>query len=401
MVLLGNLTASPAATAIRQIRQAQRADGPASVLAIGTANPTNCVRQDDYADYYFRVTDREHLAKLRSKLHKICKSSAINKRYFHHTEEMLRDHPELIDRTLPSLDTRMAIAATAVPELAAAAATKAIAEWGRPATDVTHLVVSTYCGAHMPGADLRLASLLGLAPTVRRTMLYLNGCNSASTALRVAKDIAENNRDARVLVVCAELTLILLRAPEDEADKATLIMQALFGDGAGAVIVGADANRGSVERPLFEMVAASQTVIPGSERAAAGRLSEDGLLFCPAVEMTTLIRENVEQCLVDALRPLGLSGGWNSLFWAVHPGGRAILDGVEAVLRLEPEKLAASRHVLSEYGNMSGPTVIFVLDEIRRRRGEHGVGRDGLGVLLGLGPGISVDTIVMHATGNY
>ncbi|KAF7047210.1 hypothetical protein CFC21_056160 [Triticum aestivum] len=401
MVLLGNLTASPAATGIRQIRQAQRADGPASVLAIGTANPANCVRQDDYADYYFGVINREHLTKLKSKLHRICKSSAINKRYFHHTEEMLRDHPELIDRTLPSLDTRMAIAATAVPELAVAAATKAIAEWGRPATDVTHLVVSTYCGAHMPGADLRLASLLGLAPSVPRTMLYLNGCNSGSTALRVAKDIAENNRGARVLVVCAELTLILLRAPEDEADKATLIMQALFGDGAGAVIVGADANRGSVERPIFEMVATSQTVIPESEHAAAGRLSENGLLFRPAVEMTTLIRENVEQCLVDALGPLGLSGGWNRLFWAVHPGGRAILDGVEAVLRLDPEKLAASRHVLSEFGNMSGPTVIFVLDEIRRRQGEHGVGRDGLGVLLGLGPGISIETIVLHATGNY
>ncbi|XBH53757.1 hypothetical protein VPH35_076187 [Triticum aestivum] len=272
--------------------------------------------------------------------------------------------------------------------------------FARPPTSPTSFV-STYCGAHMPGADLRLASLLGLAPSVRRTMLYLNGCNIGSTVLRVAKDIAENNRGARVLVVCAELTLILLRAPEDEADKATLIMQALFGYGAGAVIVGADANRGSAERPLFEMVAASQTVIPGSERAAAGRLSEDGLLFRPAVEMTTPIRENVEQCLVDALRSLGLSGGWNRLFWAVHPGGRAILDGVEAVLRLDTEKLAASRHVLSEYGNMSGPTVIFVLDEIRRRHGEHGVGRDGLGVLLGLGPGISVETIVLHATGNY
>ncbi|XP_044983943.1 bisdemethoxycurcumin synthase-like [Hordeum vulgare subsp. vulgare] len=399
MVLLGNLTASPAATAIRQ---AQRADGPASVLAIGTANPANCVRQDEYADFYFRVTNAEHLTKLKSKLHRICKNSAIKKRYFHHTEEMLRDHPELIDRALPSLDTRMSIAATAIPELAAAAATKAIAEWGRPATDITHLVVSTYCGGHMPGADLRLASLLGLAPSVRRTMLYLNGCNSGATALRVAKDVAENNRGARVLVVCAELTLILLRAPEDEADKATLVMQALFGDGAGAVIVGADdANRGAVvERPLFEMVAASQTVIPESEHAAAGRLGEDGLLFRPAVEMTTLVRENVERCLVDALGPLGLSGGWNRLFWAVHPGGRAILDGVEAVLRLDPEKLAASRHVLSEYGNMSGPTVIFVLDEIRRRGGEHGVGRDGLGVLLGLGPGISVETIVLHATGN-
>jgi predicted naringenin-chalcone synthase len=323
------------------------------------------------------------------------KSTAINKRYFYHSEEMLRRHPELIDRTLPSLDVRMDIAATAVPELAAAAAAKAIAEWGRPATDITHLVVSTYSGAHMPGADLRLASLLGLGPSVCRTMLYLNGCNSGSTALRVAKDIAENNRGARVLVACAELTLVLFRAPDDGADNETIIMQALFGDGAGAVIVGADPD--VIERPLFEMVAASQTVIPQSEHAATGRLRKDGLLFHPSMEMPRLVQEDIERCLADMLGPLGLGGsGWNDLFWAVHPGGRAILDGVEEVLRLDPEKLAASRHVLSEYGNMSGPTVIFVLDEVRRRHQGHAA---GLGVMVGIGPGISIETMVLHATG--
>ncbi|KAM0840023.1 hypothetical protein ACQ4PT_059939 [Festuca glaucescens] len=394
MSLVGN----PAATVIRQMRQAQRADGPASVLAIGTANPANCVRQDEYADYYFRVTNAEHLTKLKSKLNRICGRSAIKKRYFHHTEELLQRHPEFIDRTLPSLDARMDIAATAVPELAAAAARKAIAEWGRPAADITHLVVTTYSGAHMPGADLRLATLLGLDPSVRRTMLYLNGCSSGSAALRIAKDIAENNRGARVLVACAELTLILFRAP-DEAHVDTIIMQALFGDGAGAVIVGAEPD-GSAERPVFEMVAASQSVIPESNLAAAGRLREDGLVFNPSFDMPALIRENIERSMADALGPLGLGGCWNDLFWAVHPGGRAILDSVEAGLRLEPKKLAASRHVLSEYGNMSGPTVIFVLDEIRRRRDEQALGCRSLGVLLGLGPGVTVETMVLHANGS-
>ena len=227
-------------------------------------------------------------------------------------------------------------------------------------------------------------------------MLYLNGWSSGSAALRVAKDIAENNRGARVLVACAELTLVLFRAPnEDHVD--TIIMQALFGDGAGAVIVGAEPDV-SVERPVFEMVAASQSVIPESNLVAAGRLREDGLAFNPSFEMPALVRENIEHSMVNALGPLGLSGFWNDLFWAVHPGGRAILDSVEEGLRLAPEKLAASRHVLSEYGNMSGPTVIFVLDEIRRRRDEQAFGRHGLGVLLGLGPGVTVETMVLHAS---
>ncbi|TVU45736.1 hypothetical protein EJB05_05234, partial [Eragrostis curvula] len=189
------------------IRRAQRADGPASVLGIGTANPrANCVRQDDYADYYFRVTKSEHLTDtLKAKLKRICTygrkrdKSAIKKRYFHHDEAVLDAHPEFLDRAAPSLDARLDILAGAVPELASAAAAKAIAEWGRPASDITHLVVATYSGAHMPGADHRLASLLGLRPTVRRTMLYMNGCTSGSAALRIAKDIAENERGARVL----------------------------------------------------------------------------------------------------------------------------------------------------------------------------------------------------------
>ncbi|KAL6622569.1 hypothetical protein ACP70R_032448 [Stipagrostis hirtigluma subsp. patula] len=259
-------------------------------------------------------------------------------------------------------------------------------------TEITHLVVSTYSGAHMPGADFRLASLLGLRPSVRRTMLYMGGCSSGSAALRVAKDIAENNRGARVLVACAELTLVLFRAPHvDHADA--LVMQALFGDGAGAVVVGADPV--SVEQPDFEMVSASQAMMPESNHAAVGRLREDGLLFHPSREIPSLVRENVERCMAGALAPLGMGGRWNDLFWAVHPGGRAVLDSVEAGLRLEPGKLTASRRVLSEYGNMSGASVIFVLDELRRQ-----VEENEMGVMLGIGPGLSVEAMALRATGS-
>lgn len=103
----------------------------------------------------------------------------IKKCYFYHTEEMLRGHPEFFNRASPSIDARMDIMTTAVPELASVAAAKAIAEWGRPAAEITHLIVSTYSsGGHMPGADFRLASLLGLPPSVQRTMLYMYGCTS-------------------------------------------------------------------------------------------------------------------------------------------------------------------------------------------------------------------------------
>ncbi|XP_044962173.1 bisdemethoxycurcumin synthase-like [Hordeum vulgare subsp. vulgare] len=238
----------PAATTVREIRVAQRADGPAAVLAIGTANPPHCVPQGDYPDYYFRVTNSDHLTHLKPTFAKLCGMTGIGRRFFHHTDELLATHPDW------SLDERLAVVATAAPELAASAAANAIGEWGRPAGDITHLVVSTNAGSHAPGTDIRLVSLLGLRHDVLRTALQLNGCASGCAALRLAKDLAENNRGARVLVACVELTVTAFRGP-DEADN-SLIPQGLFGDGAGAVIVGADPH--VHERPLFEMVLASQ-----------------------------------------------------------------------------------------------------------------------------------------------
>ncbi|KAK3146493.1 hypothetical protein QOZ80_3BG0267130 [Eleusine coracana subsp. coracana] len=368
-----------------------RPDGPASVLGIGTANPVNCVRQEDYADYYFRVTRSEHLTDLKAKMKRICHKSAIKKRYFHHNEELLGAHPEFLDRAAPSLDSRLGILATAVPELTAAAATKAIAEWGRPAADITHLVMAAYSGSHM----------LGFAPSVRRTMLYMNGCSSGSAALRVAKDLAENTRGARVLVACAELTLTMLRAPH-AADAGTLVMQSMFGDGAGAVIVGADPDGSDYdERPVFEMVSASQTVIPETEteHPAAGRLREDGLRFHPSKEMPSLVRDNIERCVKRPV--LGGARHFLGRLFVLMELERPVLGGAPRRPRglgrrrggARVGALAASRRVLSEYGNLSGPAVIFVLDELQRRAVDS-----EMGVMLGLGPGVSVETMVLRSS---
>ncbi|KAG8089910.1 hypothetical protein GUJ93_ZPchr0011g28747 [Zizania palustris] len=375
-----------------------RADGPAAVLGIGTAIPANCVTQDEYPDWYFRVTESEHLTKLKAKMRRICDKTDIKKRHFYHSEEMIAGHPELFERARPSLGTRLGVAEFALPELAVAAAATAVAEWGRPAADITHLVVGTNAGASAPGADLRMAALLGLRPTVQRTIIYLRGCSAGYTALRVAKDIAENNRGARVLVAGADITLPAFTAP-DEADLDALIVMAVFGDGAGAAVVGADPIL-PIEHPIFQMVSVSQTTIAGTEHKVSLQLRERGLGYKISGEVQALVRDNVEQCLVDALMPLGLTGDgdWNHLFWAMHPGGRAVLDSYEAALRLNPQKLAASRRVLREYGNTSSAAIFFVLDELRRRRHDRDGERCEWGAMVGLAPGLTIETMVLRAT---
>ncbi|RZC59580.1 hypothetical protein C5167_006883 [Papaver somniferum] len=383
---------------VEEIRNAQRAEGPANVLAIGTATPANCVLQADYPDYYFKITKSEHMTDLKEKFKRMCEKSQIRKRYMHITEEILNENPNMCEYMAPSLDARQDIVVVEVPRLGKEAASKAIKEWGQPKSKITHLVVCTTSGVDMPGADYQLSKLLGLRPSVKRLMMYQQGCFAGGTVMRLAKDLAENNAGARVLVVCSEITAVTFRGPAD-THLDSLVGQALFGDGAGAMIIGADPDI-SVERPLFQIVSAAQTILPDSHGAIDGHLREVGLTFHLLKDVPGLISKNIEKSLDEAFKPIGITD-WNSLFWIAHPGGPAILDQVEAKLGLKEEKLRATRHVLSEYGNMSSACVLFILDEMRKRSIEEGKSTtgDGLdwGVLFGFGPGLTVETVVLHS----
>ncbi|CAO2828664.1 unnamed protein product [Amaranthus hypochondriacus] len=383
---------------IDDIRQAQRADGPATILAIGTATPPNCVYQADYPDYYFRVTNSEHMTQLKEKFKRMCDKSMINKRYMYLTEDILSDNPNMCEYMGSSLDTRQNMVVTEVPRLGKEAAVKAIKEWGQPKSKITHVIMCTTSGVDMPGADYQLTKLLGLRPSVRRFMLYQQGCFAGGTVLRLAKDLAENNRGARVLVVCSEITAICFRGPT-ETHLDSMVGQALFGDGAGALIVGADPDE-LIERPLFKMVWTAQTILPDSEGAIDGHLREVGLTFHLLKDVPGLISKNINKALEDAFLPLGIND-WNSIFWIAHPGGPAILDQVEQKLGLNEEKLTATRNVLRDYGNMSSACVLFILDEMRKKSSEEGKATTGegldWGVLFGFGPGLTVETVVLHS----
>nr|CDU46572.1 chalcone synthase [Hilliella paradoxa] len=390
---------SKPSSSLDEIRKAQRADGPAGILGIGTANPANHVIQAEYPDYYFRITNSEHMTDLKEKFKRMCDKSMIRKRHMHLTEEFLKDNPNMCAYMAPSLDARQDIVVVEVPKLGKEAAVKAIKEWGQPKSKITHVVFCTTSGVDMPGADYQLTKLLGLRPSVKRLMMYQQGCFAGGTVLRLAKDLAENNRGARVLVVCSEITAVTFRGPSD-THLDSLVGQALFSDGAAALIVGSDPDISLGEKPIFEMVSAAQTILPDSDGAIDGHLREVGLTFHLLKDVPGLISKNIERSLEEAFKPLGISD-WNSLFWIAHPGGPAILDQVEIKLGLKAEKMRATRHVLSEYGNMSSACVLFILDEMRRKSVEDGVATTGegmeWGVLFGFGPGLTVETVVLHS----
>lgn len=277
-----------------------------------------------------------------------------------------------------------------MPKLAHEAAVQAIAEWGRPASEITHLVVATLTGVAIPGADVMLTKSLGLRPDVNRVMLYMLGCYAGVTALRVAKDLAENNPSSRILICCSELAAPTFRAPNEKFPY-DLVGTALFGDGASGVIVGAQPQP-RIERPLYEIEWVGEVLAPDSEKIIEGTLKLEGLQFYLDRTLPSLVSKHVGAFCRTALDNAPAKPDFNDIFWAVHSGGPAILNAVEEALQLNPEKLAASRHILKHYGNISASTVLFVLDELRRADSpaDNQTGCEW-GIAVAFGPGVTIE----------
>ncbi|KAJ9186845.1 hypothetical protein P3X46_002374 [Hevea brasiliensis] len=187
------------------------------------------------------------------------------------SKEILDKYPELATEGLPTIKQRLEIANPAVVEMAKEESLACIKERGRPAEDITHIVYVSSSEIRLPGGDLYLASQLGLKSDVSRVMLYFLGCYGGVTGLRVAKDIAENNPGSRVLLTTSETTILGFRPP-NKARPYDPVGAALFGDGAAAVIIGANTVINK-ESPLLELNYAVQQFLPGTQNVIDGRLS--------------------------------------------------------------------------------------------------------------------------------
>lgn len=269
-------------------------------------------------------------------------------------------------------------------------------------SDVTHLIVVSCTGFLAPGLDVLLARELGLESSVARVLVGFQGCHAALSALRLAESCCRADENALVLVACVELcTLHAQRSPTDDA----LLSAMLFGDGAAAALVGgagkapatngagkAPAN-GAGKAPPLEMaglrIARTATrLIPDTLGGMAWRVGDSGFEMALSAYVPDILASNARSLLDEMLGPDAMTGG--PRFWAVHPGGAAILDALESSLNLPADALAASRAVLARHGNMSSPTVLFVLDELLRR------GESAPGIALAFGPGLTVEACLFE-----
>lgn len=278
------------------------------------------------------------------------------------------------DDVLPPTSARMALYGEHAPLLAL----DAIRALG-PLGDVSHIVVASCTGFVAPGIDQIIAERLGLAPSVERLLVGFMGCYAAISALRSARHIVRSDPLARVLVVTVELSTLHLQ-PESTIEPLLAMLQ--FGDGAAAALVTRDGPGLAIGTPFA-------ATLPDSADLIRWSIGDQGF----AMHLSGAVPGRIAEALRDPGFRQTLTGGGEPRAidgWAVHAGGRSILDAVSHALDLDEDALAISRGVLRDYGNMSSATLMFALAGFMCRSPRHGVA-------LAFGPGLAAEGFSFHA----
>ena len=244
---------------------------------------------------------------------------------------------------------------------------------------VSHLVLATCTGLFAPGLDLQLVERLGLKPTTERTVVGFMGCSAAINALKLARHIVRSQPDARVLIVCLELCTLHL---QETGDLEQVLSFLIFADGCAAGLVSAD-PRGLALHQFYV------AVMPEAADQITWRIGDAGFDMRLSGEVPKTIARGL---------PLHLPGilaghqPQHVALWAIHPGGRSVLDAAERALELAADRLLPSREILRRYGNMSSAAIMFVLKTM--------LGADaarGLGCAMSFGPGLVAETMLFEA----
>ncbi len=242
-------------------------------------------------------------------------------------------------------------------------------------SSITHVLVTCCTGLYAPGLDFEIVDHLGLSPGVERTMVGFMGCYAAINALKLARHIVRSEPKAVVLMLNLELSTLHFRESQELEQVLSFLV---FADGAAASLI-------TAREEGFALESFKAVTVPETRGLITWKIR--GLGF------DMLLSGQVPAELGRGLHESGLMGERDAIeLWAVHPGGRSVLDAVEKALELPADALAASREVLSCFGNMSSATIMFVLERMMRqaRTGQRGCA-------MSFGPGLTAETMRFHA----
>lgn len=242
-------------------------------------------------------------------------------------------------------------------------------------SDITHIIVTSCTGFYAPGLDVEIAKELGLPGSVERTMIGFMGCNAAFNAMKQASHIVRSAPNSRVLMINIELCSLHLEETED-LEKAMAYM--LFADGCAASVISSE-SRGLEIKSFRSFIDHHQS------EHIRWNIGDQGFNMFLSPSVPKVVQQVMSEKSSEVLLEKSVA---DYSLWALHPGGRAILDACQSALNLPDSKMFPSREVLREYGNMSSATIMFVLQKLL-----YDMQKEGDGIAVGFGPGLSIETM--------
>ncbi len=252
-------------------------------------------------------------------------------------------------------------------------------------SDITHLITVSCTGMYAPGLDIEITQKLGLNSTVNRTAINFMGCYGAFNGLKLASSICSADPKAQVLLVAVELCTIHFQKNKDQD---TLLANALFSDGAAAAVITSNKLKKSLSMNAFHTDIAFD-----GKNEMAWQIGNHGFEMKLSALVPDIIEKHIKQLTEKLLETYQLS--LNEInHYAIHPGGKRILEVIEKELAITKEQNKAAYNILRQYGNMSSPTVLFVLKDIFNNLSNQEHGQKVLS--FAFGPGLTLESMLLN-----
>lgn len=353
------------------------------IASIGTAVPRYAHKQEDILRFMLDATNPDE--KSRKLLPVLYKRSGIDTRYSVFPDFSLSRGNWLFfgnNCTSPTLEQRMKLFNEEVVALSVKSVMDCLQDTS--VNEITHLITVTCTGLSAPGLDILLTEKLHLPSDIIRTSVNFMGCYAALHALKIADAFCKGNPSAKVLIVCTEICTLHF---QKSGDVDAILSSTLFADGSAAcLVVGDPKAKGFNIRQFFSKIALA------GQPDMAWTLSGNGFLMTLTNHVPRLIKEEIGGLLTTALQQLNLSVK-DVAGWAIHPGGKNILEAVESSLSLTSTDLAVSYDVLRNYGNMSSATILFVLKQMMDQPSV--MSAKGNIFTVAFGPGLTIETAML------
>ncbi len=359
------------------------------ITSIGTATPSHLLRQSAIADFMIRAMKLG--ADDTRKLQVLFRASGIETRYsvledYGRTEgfHFFENTPGL--EPFPSTKRRLEL----YRKHALSVSVEAVLKCLSPLTDfrkdsITHLIVVSCTGMYAPGLDIDLVKAMGLNSSIERTSINFMGCYAAFNALKLAAAACAARPDAKALIVCTELCSIHF---QKENTDDNFLANALFGDGSAALLVEPIPRTGlSLQLESFHCELATE-----GEHDMTWTVGDLGFEMRLSSYVPEVVRsgiKNLTRSLFDKIH----QNFSDVAYFAIHPGGKKILEAIESELGLTKEQNKYSYEVLKKFGNMSSPTVLFVLHEVSKNLKATDDGKRILS--FAFGPGLTLESMVL------